>query len=71
MTNDLEKSYFLREVRQKSCVGRVDEGAQHEETVQNKKDPKDLVQEDKDDVIKVSRSLVLGSELGSGCRNNL
>ena len=55
MTNDLEKSYFLREVRQKSCVGRVDEGAQHEETVQNKKDPKDFVQEDKDDVIKVSR----------------
>ena len=52
MTNDLEKSDFLREVRQKSCV---DEGAQHEETVQNKKDPKDFVQEDKDDVIKVSR----------------
>ena len=45
----------MREARQKSCVGRVDEGAQHEETVQNKKDPKDFVQEDKDDVIKVSR----------------
>ena len=41
----------MREVRQKSCVGRVDEGAQHEETVQNKKDPKDFVQEDKDDVM--------------------
>ena len=52
----MEKSDFLREVRQKSCVRRVDEGAQHEETVQDKKDPKDFVQEDKDDVIKVSRS---------------
>ena len=43
------------EVRRKSSVGRIDEGAQHEETVQVKKVPKDFVQEDKDEVIKVSR----------------
>ena len=53
--NDLEKSDFLMEVRRKSSVGRIDEGAQHEETVQVKKVPKDFVQEDKDEVIKVSR----------------
>ena len=43
------------EVRRKSSVGRIDEGAQHKETVQVKKVPKDFVQEDKDEVIKVSR----------------
>ena len=45
------KSDFLREVSQESCVGRVDLGAHHEETVQVKKVPKDFVQEDKDEVV--------------------
>ena len=46
------------------------EGAQCE-TVQVKLDPENFVQEDKDEVLKVSpKRWVIGNELGSDCKSN-
>ena len=45
-------------------------GAQYE-TVLAEQDPENYVQEDKDDVLKVSRKRwVIGNELGSECKSN-